>query len=187
MKPSSNKKLIKGIGIFFRIGYYFFWGFLGLSVLLVIFGDLSSITDIDRFTIKLPGSEPVTINKPPTQLLYFAILNILLISLSTIYVFKQIIELTSSVARNEFFIRKNAIRIRKIALIFIGLFVVYLVIDIATVEYVSAHSASDKITFPGLFGYFVDLDKLILPLLLLVLAEVFRVGLEMKEEQDLTI
>lgn len=186
MKPSSNKKLIKGIRIFFRIGYYIFWSILGLGAVLILFIDLSFITDIDNFTI-ISGSENITINEPPTHLIYMSLGNYILILLSTIYVFKQIIEITKSVERNEFFVRANAIRIRKIALIFIGLFVVYLGINIAKIEFASAHLVSDKITFPGFFGSFYDLDKLILPLLLLVLAEAFRVGIEMKEEQDLTV
>lgn len=75
------------------------------------------------------------------------------------------------------------------ALASIFLFLFFVITRVGFGLYVSGRIISDSLVSSGFLGASLDfsLGDLILPLFLLALAEVFRVGVAMKEEQDLTI
>jgi hypothetical protein len=84
---------------------------------------------------------------------------------------------------------KNALDLRRIAIASISLFLFLILSRIGFGLFASGRIVSSSIIHTGLLGSNVDfsLGELVLPLFLLALAEVFRAGVTMKEEQDLTI
>ncbi|WP_422079475.1 DUF2975 domain-containing protein [Ulvibacterium sp.] len=98
------------------------------------------------------------------------------------------IRILDSVRIGKFFIVENAIRLRYIGL----LGIVFFILDrLGTV--ISASYFSDRLEFSGMvftsFNLFswVTLNSLFISLFLLVIAEAFRIGAQLKAENDLTI
>jgi hypothetical protein len=98
------------------------------------------------------------------------------------------IRILDSVRLGKFLVTENAIRLRYIGLLGITFFVLD---RLGTV--VSASYFSDRLEFSGMvftsFNLFswVTLNSLFVSLFLLVIAEAFRIGARLKEENDLTI
>ena len=99
-----------------------------------------------------------------------------------------IIKMLKSAKEGTFLVAKNAIRLRYIALLNIALLVIGQISF-----YVSMSYFSDKLKFPGLefsneaLRAFNGWKYIFLYLFLLIIAEVFRLGAQLKEENDLTI
>lgn len=83
------------------------------------------------------------------------------------------------------FIRENGIRLRWIGTAVIGLGLAKAAFSIPATLFLTT-----RLDIPGIhFKYRVGIDGeyILIGLLILVLAEIFRVGAEMREEQELTI
>lgn len=99
-----------------------------------------------------------------------------------------IIKMLKSAKDGSFLVAKNAIRLRYIALLNIAL----LAIDQISI-YISMSYFSDKLEFPGLeftnevLRAFNGWKYIFLYLFLIIIAEAFRLGGQLKKENDLTI
>jgi len=96
----------------------------------------------------------------------------------------QLRRIFRSMAAGHPFVRENIGRIRFIGLVAIGGEVGKTLAEIASTAYVKGHFIFDglKPVYDFRLGF-----ELFLGLTLLVLAEVFRIGVEMREEQELTV
>lgn len=83
------------------------------------------------------------------------------------------------------FVASNAGRIRIIAFILISFPLVSTLLGTITNQYVKTHFAAGGNAFS--FYYNLDFSAVLTGLVVLVIAEVFRLGTQLKEEQDLTI
>ncbi|WP_209404276.1 DUF2975 domain-containing protein [Pseudozobellia sp. WGM2] len=101
---------------------------------------------------------------------------------------KYVIRILEAVRSGNFLIVDNANRLRKIAIIAIALFL----IDKLAITY-SAYYFSDKLEFNDLnftsinMFSFQHLESVFGALFLLIIAEAFRIGAQLKKENDLTI
>lgn len=117
----------------------------------------------------------------------FSILQLLMIS-SILLIFRLTIRILDTALLGRFLMLVNAIRLRHIAL----LGIVYFILE-HLMTLISAHYFSDKLEYSNvsftelhLFSWF-NLNVLLTSLFLLVIAEAFRIGARLKEENDLTI
>jgi hypothetical protein len=99
------------------------------------------------------------------------------------------IRILESVKFRKFFLIENAVRLRWIALFNIAAFLFVRMNSIFTSNYLGSRMELVGIEFENinLHMLFGNVDIVIFNLFLLIIAEVFRVGAEMKNEQDLTI
>lgn len=124
----------------------------------------------------------------PLKLFYLGSFGVLLNYICVLLIIYLIIKMLKNAREGSFLITKNAIRLRYIALLNIAL----ILIDKLFILISSAYF-SDKLEFPGLEfstinGYSFSYWKYIfLFLFLLIIAEAFRLGAQLKEENDLTI
>lgn len=98
------------------------------------------------------------------------------------------VNILKAAKRGDFFIKENALRLRKIGLLGI---ILYLLEFSATIF--SSHYFSDKLQFSGLefeainrYTFF-DAQTIFFSLFLLVISEAFRIGAELQEDVDLSI
>lgn len=99
-----------------------------------------------------------------------------------------IIKMLKDAQNGSFLVNKNAIRLRNIALLNIAILLIEKINII-----VSSNYLREKIELPGLEFYdfnpytFANWKYIFLFLFLLIIAEAFRLGAQLKEENDLTI
>lgn len=124
----------------------------------------------------------------PLKLFYIQSIGTVLKSACILLMLYLIIKMLKSAQNGTLLVAKNAIRLRHIALLSIAI----LLID-KIVFFVSSAYLRDKLEFPGIefssFNWYsIGSWKLIfLFLFLLIIAEAFRLGAQLKEENDLTI
>lgn len=127
-------------------------------------------------------------NIPSFLLIVYSLLTMLAVvfGLQAIRLSIQILE---SVKFKKFFLSENAVRLKWIALLNIGAFLSTRLNYIFTSNYLA-----NKIELTGIYFenltlnmIFANTDIVIFNLFLLIIAQVFKVGAEMKNEQDLTI
>jgi hypothetical protein len=99
------------------------------------------------------------------------------------------IRILESVKFRKFFLIENAVRLRWIALFNIAAFLSTRLSSIFTSNYLGSKMELAGIEFENinLHMFFGNVDIVIFNLFLLIISEVFRLGAEMKNEQDLTI
>ena len=105
-----------------------------------------------------------------------------------LYGLRLTIRIIERVRAGKIFLMKNALDLRRIALVSIFLILFLIFVRIGLGLFASGRIVSDSLIHT-ILGSSVDfsLGELVLPLFLLALAEVFRAGVALKEEQDLTI
>lgn len=124
----------------------------------------------------------------PLKIFYIGSIGTLLFYACILLITYLIIKMLKNAQDGTFLVTKNAIRLRYIAL----LLIVTLLRDKITII-VSSHYFRDKIELPGLEFYdvtsytFDNWKHIFLYLFLLIIAEAFRLGAQLKEENDLTI
>ncbi|MBM1106410.1 DUF2975 domain-containing protein [Aurantibacter crassamenti] len=110
------------------------------------------------------------------------------INICILFSIRQIVHILESAKTGNFLVVKNAIRLRWIAIL--GLIILFFD-RLSTLS--SATYFSSKLEYSGLefnaFNVFslMEFDTLFIYLFLLVIAEAFRLGAQLKEENDLTI
>ena len=87
-----------------------------------------------------------------------------------------------------FLVAKNAIRLRYIALLNIALLLIDKILIVVSSSYLNDKLEFSGIEFSNINWYFFSSWKYIfLYLFLIIIAEAFRLGAQLKEENDLTI
>lgn len=209
MNKARMPRAVRVAEIFFRITYGLFWLVAGLLVLLAVLlpfsgelqdefcripigfslksapaefvvGDTTYPTSVTRAEgyLQIPGG-PLIYN-------YMELLTLMLVLAVGLFVTRQILKLIGRVKKGEFFISDNISAMRRISLALFGLWVIKLFVGSITSLIIGGHLSSDTLVPSGIVAW-LDFDALTLPLLLLVLAEVFRAGSSLKEDQDLTV
>lgn len=209
MTLPKNIKFIRAAQIFFRISYGLFWFVLGLLIILAIIMPFSTELQNDfcrisiGFSLKnvpaefvMAGTTYTTriiraggylqIMDGPLLFSYMELATFGLFLAAGILVMRQILLLIGRIRLGEFFVSKNILAMKKISIILIALWVLSVFTAWINSLMISHHFFSESLVHTGLLGR-VDFSDLTLPLLLLILSEVFRAGISLKEEQDLTV
>lgn len=124
----------------------------------------------------------------PLKLFYIQSIETVLTSACGLLMIYLIIKMLKSAKEGAFLVAKNAIRLRYIALLNITLILISKISFFVSMSYFS-----DKLEFPGLEfsndiqNSFNGWKYIFLYLFLLIIAEAFRLGAQLKEENDLTI
>ncbi|TMM57972.1 DUF2975 domain-containing protein [Maribacter algarum] len=124
----------------------------------------------------------------PLKFFYLYSISILVYFACILLITYLIIKMLKNAENGTFLVINNAIRLRYIAI----LCIVTLLRDKVNII-ASSHYLKDKIELPGLEFYdlapysFQNWKHIFLYLFLLIIAEAFRIGAQLKEENDLTI
>jgi hypothetical protein len=209
MRYPKNISIIKTILVFFRVGYVIFWVTAGLVILLAILmpfsaelqdefcripfgfamksvpaefvlGETTYATQIIRAggTLQIAGG--------PLLYSYMGLVTFTLFLAVGLYALGQILRLLNRAKKGDFFIQANAKAMKKISFALITLWALNVFLGMVNSLIIGRHLVSEVVLHTGILGQ-MDVGDLTLPLLLLVLAEVFRAGISLKEEQDLTV
>lgn len=210
-KKIHGLALIKFLLGMFRIGFFLLAFMLiiwGITSIFIFFTDIPSFSanfpvmfsPIDEGIFKVPSESEVgkfmmkdamgfvSSDSIPKGFLALYSLVILSMNICILLSMRQVIRILESAKMGGFLVAENAVRLRWIALL--GLIILFLD-RFATVT--SASYFSDKLEITGLeftwFNFFtlMEFDTLFASLFLLVIAEAFRVGALLKQENDLTI
>jgi len=98
----------------------------------------------------------------------------------------QIMQLLGSLRTSHPFIHSNYLRLRRFAWLILACSIVKAPFYYLTSRFASNHATFDNIRIDPMLGNF-DFMLLFIGLAVLVIADVFRAGIEMKEDQDLTV
>jgi hypothetical protein len=214
-KPISGKGLIKFLIFAFRAFYYILW-FSLVVVVIIEFISLRKIFEPTGFPLPIDftvffslneelgitawdtdGNSNFAINYamgsvklsyvPNGFIALFCLMAFLLFILG-IFSIRLIIRILKTVKDKSFLLIENALRLRWIALLGIAIFIVDKTFSFVIANYLSTHIEYSGIKFTGINPYFIlNFETVLNSLFLLVIAEVFRIGAKLKEEQDLTI
>ncbi len=214
-QPITGKGLIKFLIFVFSAFYYILWFSLVL-VVVIEFISLSKIFDPSGFPIPIDftvffslneelgvanwgvgGNTNFSINyamgsiklsNAPNGFIALYCLMALALFILSLFSIRLIIKILKTVKDKSFLLIENALRLRWIALLGIALFIVDKTFSYVIANYLSTHIEYSGIKFTGINLYFImNFETVINSLLFLVIAEVFRIGAKLKEEQDLTI
>lgn len=147
----------------------------------------SSNTESTVFTI-LPGTVRVSTRAASSSFIIMHTALVFLLTIAILYTLHLTIRILEDIADNKFFVTQNAVRLRWIAILGIAIST-----GIRCSALISSHYISDKLEYPGLeftnFSIFslIDITPILFSLLLLVIAEAFRVGIQLQKETELTI
>jgi hypothetical protein len=209
---NGKKEVLGYILGFFQIIYGLFWilGILFLLVGIVIpfSGDVKDdfcgvwinfrledsesavlVNGIEHATTLSRTTGWLLIENGPIYLSYMNLGFFLILIGAGLYSLNKTIKIVQRVRDGNVFLIENMVNLRKIALV--SLFSVLFLITIRLVAelLISKHLVSDIMVNTGLIGssFNLNFESFVFPLFLLVLSEVFRKGIELKDEQDLTI
>ena len=101
-------------------------------------------------------------------------------------VMKQILKLIGRVEEGNFFQAENTRIIRTIGAVFFAYWILEWLGNAAVIIFLSGYLNSSTVILDK-SGFFPDFGGLTVPLLFFVIAEIFKFGTTLKEEQDLTI
>jgi hypothetical protein len=101
-------------------------------------------------------------------------------------VMKQILKLIGRVEDGKFFLPENARIIRTIGFVFIAYWFLEWLGNAVVIIFLSGNLKSSAVVLDK-SGIFPDFGGLVVPLLFFVIAEIFKFGTALKEDQDLTI
>ncbi|WP_149275029.1 DUF2975 domain-containing protein [Pareuzebyella sediminis] len=110
------------------------------------------------------------------------------VSLCILFIIKLVCQILEAAKTGRFLVARNAVRMRNMALLFILAFMVEKIYFLISASYLA-----DKLVFPGVhftkisFYTFAQWEYILFFLFLLVIAEAFRIGAQLKNENDLTI
>ncbi len=125
----------------------------------------------------------------PLLLAYLNLLLILSIVSVGLYVLKKTIRIVERVQQGRVFLVENMLDLRRISIILLLFFPFQIALRISAGWFTLGQLVGGPLADTGLIGASLDfdLDTLAFPLFLWVLAEVFRAGIELKKDQELTI
>ncbi|MGH9162148.1 MAG: DUF2975 domain-containing protein [Vicinamibacteraceae bacterium] len=103
----------------------------------------------------------------------------------TLWILAELAALCRSVRDRQPFTPRNAVRIRRLVLAFVLAEVSRAAVVYAAHAYVAAHFSADNLTLTA--SPRIDARAIVSALILLVLAEVFRTGTRLDEDQSLTV
>jgi len=115
-------------------------------------------------------------------------MSLLILLAITVFILKKMITVLNNLLRNKIFQRENALLLRKIALAMIAGWTFNIIISI-----VMTFIFRGSLSLPGFdFDYYqaggnIFTTSIVPGIIILIVAEVFRIGTELKEESDLTI
>jgi hypothetical protein len=212
MTSNRNDRILGGILGFFKIMYGLLWV---LSAFIILIGilmpwnpevkeELSSMPinftmndalgsfmiDGTMYSIALiRTSGMIRIKDGPLFLSYINLFVFLLLTGVILYGLRLAIRIVERVRAGKVFLMENVLDLRRIAAASIFIFLFFILARIGFGLFASGRIVSSSLIHTGLLGSSLDfsLGELILPLFLWALAEVFRAGVAMKEEHDLTI
>ena len=101
-------------------------------------------------------------------------------------IMKQILKLIGQVEEGNFFLLENARIIRTLGIVFFAYWILEWLGNSAVVIFLSGKLESSSVVLDK-SGFFPDFGGLSVPLLFFVIAEIFKFGTSLKEDQDLTI
>lgn len=110
------------------------------------------------------------------------------VSLCILFIIKLVCQILEAAKIGHFLVARNAVRMRNMALLFILAFLIEKMYFLISSSYLA-----DKLIFPGVnftkisFYTFAQWEYILFFLFLLVIAEAFRIGARLKNENDLTI
>ena len=214
-QPISGKGLIKFLIFVFRAFYYILWICLAL-VVVIEFISLRKIFDPVGFPIPIDltvffslkeelgtatwdvnGNSDFSINYAmgsiklsyaPNGFIALFCFMALSIFILSIFLTRLTIKILKTVKDKSFLLIENALRLRWIALLGIAILIVDKTFSFVIANYLSTHIEYSGVKFTGINPYFIlNFETVLNSLFLLVIAEVFRIGAKLKEEQDLTI
>jgi len=209
MTHPKNIRIIQAAQTFFRIGYGIFWIAAAIALLLAVILPFSSEMQNELcripigFAIKdapaqfaLGGTSYTTeviraggylhIVEGPLLFSYLGLFTFALFLAAGLYVMRQILRMIARVKKGDFFISGNVSAMKKIGIALIVLWALNVLIDWGYSLLIGRHFFSDTLMHTGILGR-ADIGDLTLPILLIVLSEVFRAGISLKEDQDLTV
>ncbi|MBP6609965.1 MAG: DUF2975 domain-containing protein [Paludibacter sp.] len=155
---------------------------------------------IDKNEINLKNGQPlmvrannvsVIMNNTNTQPLWWMIMNATYMAFSIIVLILGIwipflvVKIIRSLQHSLVFERINLVRINRIGLILLGIGILGSVIQIINI--LSAEYLVELTHYRFTFAKSIDFNALIMGIVILIMTEVMRIAIEMKEEQDLTI
>lgn len=214
-QPIFGKGLIKFLIFVFRAFYYILW-FCLVVVVVIEFISLRKIFDPVGFPIPIDftvffslkeelGTATWDVNGNTDFSINYAMGNIKLsyapngfialfcfmalsIFILSIFLTRLMIKILKTVKDKSFLLIENALRLRWIALLGIAILIVNKTFSFVIANYLSTHIEYSGVKFTGINPYFIlNFETVLNSLFLLVIAEVFRIGAKLKEEQDLTI
>lgn len=124
----------------------------------------------------------------PLKLFYIQSIGTIMYHACVLLMIYLIIKMLKNAQEGTFLVAKNAIRLRYIALLNIVLLLIDKILIVVSSSYLS-----DKLEFPGLefntinWYSFSSWKYIFLYLFLIIIAEAFRLGAQLKQENDLTI
>jgi hypothetical protein len=209
-KPSE--KSLTFIQIFFQFIYGLGW-FVGVCMILV--GVLMPFTPAikDDFcgvwiNFTLSDSEPgfqigdlvystsltrttgwLLIDDGPWFLAYFNLIFILVVITVGLFSLNRTIKIVKRVREGKIFLVDNMLDLRRVSIVMVAFFFFLVITRVWVGSYTIGRLVSGPLKETGFLGPSLDLDigSLIFPLFLWVISEVFRVGIELKVDQDLTV
>lgn len=110
------------------------------------------------------------------------------ISLCILFIIKLVCQILEAAKTGRFLVVRNAVRMRNMALLFILAFIIEKIYVLISASYLA-----DKLVFSGVrftkisFYTFAQWEYILFFLFLLVIAEAFRIGAQLKQDNDLTI
>lgn len=205
-----GKRLINFLLNILRI-LFFLYAFS--AILMLIFGFFGLVTDFDMTPPEFPvlfsvinegsfndlggqasnfklhgGLGYIGMENPPNGIVIFTNIIWLLVMIGMLISMKQTIFILEAAKKGDFLINENAIRLRWIALIGIALFLLEKTYSIFTYVYFSDRLELSGVSFESFNTFaFMNTEFIFYSLFLLVIAEAFRVGSQLKEETELTI
>jgi len=212
MNTARNTKILGGILAFFRILYGLTWVAAGFTLLLCLIVPFTP--DVRNEFCRLPinftlqegavsvefggkahsatlerTSGELRIQGGPVLLSYANLFFGLCIIAVVLYCTRLTIRIVRRIQEGKIFLLENATALRRIALASLLMFVFLLTSRIGYGLFASGRVLSGILIHEGLLGPRFDLSlaELAAPLFLLALAEAFRAGVLMQEDQDLTV
>ncbi|RYD82407.1 MAG: DUF2975 domain-containing protein [Sphingobacteriales bacterium] len=215
MKPASNSLVIKALYWFFSIGFYLHSAATVLLILLnhLTYWDGWKYTIRGNLSLREDNWRPMAVNimdnsAKPIFLMYkggfarfdysnisrgltinnltitFLDIAILMVSLAITF---QLMKIFSSLIKNQVFDWKNIVRLR-----WIGLFIIIIPVLKYGKNFMFFREAKERINIPGheIFSYGIGNSfylMVLLALMVFTLTEIFKYGLGLQRENDLTV
>ncbi len=208
IQPSASKtvRFIKG---FFQVSYGLSWGILGMwmigGIALPFSQTVRRAFSFFPFPFRLAesvgsleigraeysasvarASGRLTVDGGPPGLSALVWLFLGFLIVVSLIVMRQILKLISRVEEGKFFLAENSRIIRAIGFVFLAYWLLEWLGNAAVIIWLSGNLNSSAVVLDK-SGVFPDFGGLSVPLLFLVIAEIFKFGTALKEDQELTI
>ncbi|MFA5971500.1 MAG: DUF2975 domain-containing protein [Lentimicrobiaceae bacterium] len=165
----------------FNIGYFIFEPSTHIS------GEYMTNSGNSKFEVSTVILKSIAFH-PEQKVLWLLAIGILISISVTVYILNKLIDVLRNLLENKIFLRMNALKLRHMALAMIAGWGV-----LATLSLILTLIFHESILLKGYHFRFFLLDgNYLIPslshgLIVLLIAEIFRIGTELKEESELTI